>query len=357
MNNPIGFQVIKTNSSSNARLGKITTLHGEINTPAFAPDATYGVIKHLSSNDLNTIGLSIVLGNSYHLSLRPGVELIKDQNGLHNFMKWDKPMITDSGGYQVFSLVHAKKMGKVLEHGVEFRDHITGSKHLITPTTAIQNQLALGSDILVVLDYPVFPNTRSEDNEYSVARTTQWAKESKQAFLNDPRSKGKILIAVIQGANDLDLRKRSYEELAEIGFDGYAFGGHPENDKIAAYTANIIPDEKLKYMMGAGPPDDIKKFANMGWDLFDCVVPTRNARHGLLYTSQGNLRIDNSQFQTDHTPIDEVCDCELCITYSRSYLYHLFKVKEPLAARLATIHNLTFYMKLMEEIKEKIKLD
>ncbi len=352
MDKSIGFEVIKSNPNSKARLGKIITPHGVVETPAFAPDATYGVVKHLSSNDLNTIGLSIVLGNSYHLSIRPGVDLIKQQGGLHYFMKWDGPMITDSGGYQVFSLVHAKQMGKVLDHGVEFRDHVTGNKHLLTPTTAIQNQLTLGSDILVVLDYPVFPNASIKDNEYSVERTTQWAKESKQAFISDPRSKGKILIAVIQGANDFKLRKRSYEELAEIGFDGFAFGGHPEKDDVAAYTANIIPDEKLKYMMGAGPPEDIIKFAKMGWDLFDCVVPTRNARHGLLYTSEGNLRIDKSQFQADQNPIDNVCKCELCTTYSRSYLYHLFKVKEPLAARLATIHNLTFYMRLMRNIQE-----
>lgn len=345
------FEITTPQQETHSRTGLLHTSHGDLHTPAFAPDATYGAVKHLSSNDLNKIGLSIVLGNSYHLSIRPGVELIQKHGGLHKFMQWGKPMITDSGGYQVFSLVHAKKMGKVHSDGVEFRDHITGDKHYLTPEIAIQNQLALGSDILVVLDYPVFPDANKKDNEYSVERTTAWARESKQAFESDPRSEGKFLIAVIQGANDKDLRTRSYHELAEVGFDGYAFGGHPENDEIADYVSQLIPDEKLKYMMGAGPPNDLKKFMAMGWDLFDCVVPTRNARHGLLYTSKCEIRIDNSKYKEDQNPVDENCDCELCTTYTRAYLHHLFKVNEPLGARLATIHNLRFYSSMIEKFE------
>ena len=341
------FEITTPQRETHSRTGLLHTSHGDLQTPAFAPDATYGAVKHLSSNDLNDIGLSIILGNSYHLSIRPGVDLIEKQGGLHKFMQWDKPMITDSGGYQVFSLIYSKKMGKVHDDGVEFRDHVTGDKHHLTPTLAIQNQLALGSDILVVLDYPVAPNANASENLFSVERTPQWARESKQAFEADPRSEGKFLIAVIQGANDKELRKRSYQELAEIGFDGFAFGGHPENDEIAGYVAKLIPDEKLKYMMGAGPPDDLKKFMAMGWDLFDCVVPTRNARHGLLYTSDGDIKITNSQYREDSNPVDERCYCELCTTYTRSYLHHLFKVNEPLGARLATIHNLTYYIEIL----------
>ncbi len=352
---PIGtFEVVAKDNKTKARRGRLYTRRGIIETPAFAPDATYAVLKHLSTHDLEKIGLQMILTNTYHVNIRPGLEVIKEHNGIHNFLKYDKPILTDSGGWQVFSLVYESKMGKVLDNGVKFRDHISGDEHFLTPQKAIDIQLTLDSDILMVLDYPVSPNANKKDNLYSISRTTAWAKISKDTFVKDERSRDKILYGIIQGANDKDLRKKSFEELEQIGFGGYGFGGVPLYDDVVEYTADLIPDSKLRYMMGSGTPDDIKKYVAMGYDLFDCVVPTRNARHGLLYTSEGEMRITNAKFKFDKKPVDEKCDCELCTTYSRSYLHHLFKIKEPLGRRLATIHNLRFYVKMMEEMRKLI---
>ncbi|MCA9392037.1 tRNA guanosine(34) transglycosylase Tgt [candidate division WWE3 bacterium] len=346
MEDKLDFRLNDT-AKDGIRRGQIVTPHGVVKTPAFVPDATYGAVRLLSVNDLENIGIPMVLGNSYHLWLRPGLDLIRQHAGLQDFMNWHKPLLTDSGGYQVYSLVYEKKMGRVVDDGIEFRDHLTGDKYFLTPEQAIENQLTINSDVLVVLDYPVSPDANDTDNEYSVQRTTKWAKRCRIAFDNDSRSEGKLLVAVIQGANSKELRKQSYEELAEIGFDGYAFGGHPENDDIVEYTVGLIPKEKLRYMMGSGVPSDIEKYTKMGWDLFDCVIPTRNARHGLLYTSQGDVRITNSKYQLDKSPVDIDCDCELCTTYTRAYLHHLFRVKEQLGPRLASIHNLRFYVRMM----------
>jgi len=246
-------------------------------------------------------------------------------------------------------------MGRSLDEGVLFRDHMSGDQHLLTPQKSIENQLRLNSDILVVLDYPVAPDANEKDNTYSVERTTEWAKLCKQTFERNPRSQDKTLIAVVQGANNQALRQHSFEELAAMGFDGYAFGGPPENDEVVAYTANLMPEDQPRYMMGSGTPQDIVKYVGLGYDLFDCVIPTRNARHGLLYTSQGKLRITNQNYQQDPNPVDPQCHCELCTTYSRAYLHHLFNISEILGQRLATIHNLTYYMWLMRSIRESLE--
>jgi queuine tRNA-ribosyltransferase len=349
------FSVLKKDTSTKARIGRIKTLHGEVVTPAFIPDATLGVVKHLSLQDLKTVNLQMVLGNIYHLWLRPGMNVLRKMEGLHKFMAWDGPIITDSGGFQVFSLIYKNKMGKVLENGVKFKDHLTGSLHFLTPKKSINMQLKLGSDILMVLDYPVMENCSLRDNKQSVKLTSLWAKDCYKYFLKNSK-KSQILMAVIQGASSRLLRKQSFEELEKINsFPGYGFGGPPLNEKILDYTALLIPDNKIRYVMGGGTPQDIIKAVSMGWDLFDCVIPTRNARHGLLYSFKGELRISQTKYKLDKNPIEKDCPCLACQTYSRAYLRHLFKVKEPLALRLFSLHNLTFYMRRMKKIRQSIR--
>ena len=357
------FQILTKDKTTNGRLGLIKTLHGNIHTPAFIPDATLAAVKHLSSAELEKIGLQIVLGNIYHLNLRPGIKIIEKLGGLHSFMAWPKPIITDSGGFQVFSLVYKSKMGKILTNGVEFKDHLTGQKHLLTAKKSIAAQLKINSDILMVLDYPVFGHSSKKDNQQSVALTTSWAKQSKKAFDQINQKKGLIIMAIIQGANSLKMRKKSFQELEAIySWPGYGFGGPPLNQKVLKYTAQLIPPNRIRYVMGGGTPKDILKAVAMGWDLFDCVIPTRNARHGLLYTFKGEIRISQQKYQYDKKPIEKGCPCQACRAvnqagqkYSRAYLRHLFKAKEPLALRLFTLHNLTFYMRLMKKIRENIK--
>ena len=350
------FKVLKKDKNSQARLGAITTSQGIVKSPAFIPDATFGAVKHLSSIELKEVGLQIVLGNIYHLGIRPGTKLIKKLGGLHSFMDWSGPILTDSGGWQVFSLVYQHKMGRVLEKGVEFRDHLSGKKHFLSPETAIKNQLDVGSDILMVLDYPVLGKASKKDNEASVRLTSKWAKESKEVFGKSKDSEGKVLMAIIQGADSRDLRKKSFKELEAIGpFPGFGFGGPPTNKKILKFTASLIPDDRVRYLMGGDKPKEIVRAVRMGWDLFDCVIPTRNARHGLLYTFEGEIKITQSQYLQDKKPIERDCPCLACSSYSRAYLRHLFKVGEPLAKRLFTLHNLTFYTRLMKEIRSNIE--
>lgn len=355
-NTAMKFKIIKKDKTSRARAGEIKTLHGVIKTPCFVPDATYGAVKHATTCELENLGLQMVLGNIYHLWIRPGIPMIKKLGGLHKFMNWNRPVITDSGGFQVFSLVYRNKMGKVLENGIKFKDHLTGSNHYLTPAKSISAQLSVGSDILMVLDYPVSPAAKKKDNELSVALTSKWAKMSKNYFQKQKESRGRVLMAIIQGANEKNMRRRSYEELSKIDFDGYGFGGPPLDYDILKYTASLIPDEKIRYVMGGGTPKDILESVRMGWDMFDCVIPTRNARHGLLYTFNGEIRMSRQEYTLDQKPIEKNCPCTACKNnYSRAYLRHLFKVKEPLAARLFTLHNLTFYTRLMEKIRENIE--
>jgi len=352
----VGFKVVTTDSKTRARLGRIKTPHGVVETPCFIPDATYGAVKHLSSEELKEIGLQMILGNVYHLGIRPGTKLIEKMGGLRKFMNWPGPILTDSGGFQVFSLVHKNKMGRVGRNGIKFKDHVSGQEHFLTPEKSIQDQLNLGSDILMVLDYPVFPGESQNKNRYSVSSTTRWAEKSKNYF-DKHGGKDKILMAIIQGAGDRDLRKRSFQELGKIGFfSGYGFGGivNRQNLNVLDYTANLIPEEKIRYLMGSGPPKQIVKAVAMGWDLFDSVVPTRNARHGLAYTFSGEIRIWQEKYKLDKKPIERDCPCSACRNYSRAYVHHLLKIKEPLGQRLMTIHNLTFYMRLMKRIREAI---
>ncbi|MFH1601523.1 MAG: tRNA guanosine(34) transglycosylase Tgt [Candidatus Shapirobacteria bacterium] len=350
------FSVLKSDSKTQARTGVINTPSGKVFTPCFIPDATYGAVKHLSALDLKEICLQMILGNSYHLWLRPGFEVIKKAGGLKKFMGWPRPLLTDSGGWQVFSLVYQKKMGRVGNMGVEFRDHLTGAKHFFTPAESIKIQLNLGADILMCLDYPIAPKGSKKDNKLSVKLTTKWAKESLEAFQKSKNSKNKMLLSIIQGANNKKLRKINFQELEAIScFPGYGFGGPPENNEILAYTASLIPNNRLRYLMGGGPPKQIVQAVSMGWDLFDCVIPTRNARHGTIYTFSGKLNLKKSQYRLDQASLDKNCPCLTCQTYTRSYLHHLLRVKEPLASRLLTIHNLTFYMRLMAWIRKSIE--
>jgi queuine tRNA-ribosyltransferase len=347
------FQVKKKDKNTSARLGVIKTENGIVETPCFIPDATYGAVKHLSGEDLKEVSLQMVLGNIYHLGIRPGTELIEEMGGLAQFMNWDGPILTDSGGWQVFSLVYQHGMGKVEKDGIRFKDHLTGKEHFLTPEKCIQQQLEVNSDILMVLDYPIAPEGGKNENNYSVSLTIDWAKKANEYLIK--KKNKKMMMAIIQGANNKDKRKQCFGELEEIKhWPGYGFGGPTENDVIIDYTASLIPDNRLRYLMGAGPPEQIVRSIAMGWDLFDCVIPTRNARHGLAYTFSGKLRIYKKKFELDNKPIEKDCPCLACQNYSRAYIRHLIKIDEPLGKRLMTIHNLTFYMRLMKRIRQEI---
>lgn len=350
------FQVEKEDKNSRARVGEIKTDNGVVKTPCFIPDATYGAVKHLSSQDLKDVGLQMVLGNIYHLGIRPGTKLIKNMGGLRKFMNWDGPVLTDSGGWQVFSLVYRHKMGKVEKDGIRFKDHVSGIEHFLTPEKCLQQQLDVDSDILMVLDYPIAPEGGINENNYSVSLTVKWARKAKQYL--EGEKKDKMMMAIIQGANDKDKRKECFTRLEKINnWPGYGFGGPTVNDEIIDYTADLIPADRLRYLMGAGPPEQIVRSAAMGWDLFDCVVPTRNARHGLAYTFSGKVRIYKEKYKLDKNPIEKGCSCFACQNYSRAYIRHLIKIDEPLGKRLMTIHNLTFYMRLMKRIREDVRKD
>lgn len=373
---------------------KIRTKSGELQTPFFMPDATRGFVKSLSSKDLESALVGPMVVNTYHLYLQPGMELIGKAGGVHKFMNWNKPLLSDSGGYQVFSLIHKNpKMGKVTDDEVEFRSPLDGSKHYITPEKAIQIQFDLGVDMMVCLDDPPPNNYSKEKIQKAVERTLAWAKRcmieyKKQIRIRKIEKENRPLIfCVIQGGEHLDLRKKCVEGLIEIGFsaeggpalgwDGYGFGArHVDGEgnflgEVLEYTANLIPDDSLKFALGIGTPEDIVRCVSYGWEMFDCVIPTREARHGRLFLRKNNfqsissnkknqdfydvINITNSKFKDDFGVIDEECDCELCRNYSRAYLHHIFQIKDPLAMRLTSIHNLKFYSDLMEKIRQNIK--
>jgi len=349
------FSIKTRDKNTRARVGEIKIENGVVETPCFIPDATYGAVKHLSAEDLKKIGLQMILGNIYHLGIRPGTDVIKKLGGLGKLMNWDGPILTDSGGWQVFSLIYRHGMGKVKKDGIRYKDHLSGKEHWLTPEKCLQNQLDVGSNILMILDYPVAADAKLSENRYSVSTTARWA-EKADDFLKKERVEDKMVMAIIQGANSRDLRKECFTKLEKIrDWPGYGFGGPTVNDEIINYTANLIPENRLRYLMGAGPPEQIVRSVAMGWDLFDCVVPTRNARHGLAYTFSGPIKIYQSQYELDKRPIEENCPCLVCRNYSRAYIRHLLKIDEPLGKRLMTIHNLTFYMRLMKKIREDIK--
>lgn len=333
------------------RLGTLITAHGPVSTPMFMPVGTQGAVKALSPDDLLELGASIILGNTYHLYLRPGDELIARRGGLHRFSRWNKPILTDSGGYQVFSLSALRSLS---EEGVEFRSHIDGSYHLFTPEKVVRIQRNLGSDIMMVLDECVAYGADKAYTEKSTGLTYRWAKRCREAYPSDTGLN--LLFGITQGGFFTDLREKSVEEICSIPFDGYAIGGlsvgEPKEEmmEIMRHTAPLLPAEKPRYLMGVGTPLDILESIASGIDMFDCVLPTRNARNGTLYTSQGKINIKRAQYREDDSPLDPNCSCYTCRTFSKAYLRHLYVAREILSYRLNTIHNLAFYIGMIRRV-------
>ena len=346
-------------SDGAARAGTLTTAHGDIETPVFMPVGTQGVVKALTPRDLVEAGASIILGNTYHLYLRPGDELVARRGGLHRFSGWSKPILTDSGGYQVFSLSDRRK---IEEHGVQFRSHLDGSAHMLTPEKAVDIQVNLGSDIAMVLDEcPALPST-AEVIDKSLELTARWARRSRTRF-QELREKipGPISqFGIVQGGSFPDLRAKSAELTVSIGFDGYAIGGLSVGEpietmyQVVEQTTPLLPSAQPRYLMGVGTPLDIIEAVARGIDMFDCVLPTRNARNGQLLTSEGPLNIKNAQFSEDDGPADPACGCYTCRHFSRAYLRHLYMAGEMTGGTLNTLHNLTFYLDTMRRIREAI---
>jgi queuine tRNA-ribosyltransferase len=348
------FEVIQKDAATRARLGRIETDHGPISTPAFLPVGTLGTVKSLTSDELVQLGAEVVLANAYHLYLRPGHETIRKLGGLHAFIHWEGPILTDSGGFQIFSLASLRKIS---EEGVTFQSHLDGSLHFLTPEKVIEIQKALGSDIAMVLDECVPYPSPHPYVKTSTALTTLWAKRC----LHLRREDGPALFAIVQGGTYQDLREESAKALVDLAFQGYAIGGlsvgEPKDTlrEVLEWTTPLLPENAPRYLMGVGTPTDILKAAMLGIDLFDCVLPTRNARNGTLFTSSGKMSIKWAQYAEDGRPIDEACMCYTCRHYSRAYLRHLYLSKEILSSRLNTIHNLYYYFGLMKRIKEAIR--
>jgi queuine tRNA-ribosyltransferase len=341
------------NTDGLARRGQLVFDRGVVETPAFMPVGTYGTVKGMTPEELADSGAHICLGNTFHLMLRPGTEIIKQHGDLHDFMHWDKPILTDSGGFQVFSLGDLRK---ITEEGVTFRSPINGEKILLTPEKSMEVQRDLGSDIVMIFDECTpYPATEKEA-ETSMQLSLRWAQRSKDAHGDNASA----LFGIIQGGMYEALRDISLAGLEDIDFDGYAIGGlsvgEPKDDmmRIVKYTAPKIPAHKPRYLMGVGKPEDIVESVRRGIDMFDCVMPTRNARNGHLFVSEGVVKIRNAKHKTDTAPLDENCDCYTCKNYSRSYLHHLDKCNEILGARLNTIHNLRYYQSIMEGLREAI---
>lgn len=351
------FELIKKDSRTKARLGKITTDHGEIQTPIFMPVGTKATVKTMKTDELKNLKAQIILGNTYHLYLRPGTEVIEKAGGLHKFMNWDRPILTDSGGFQVFSLANIRN---IVEEGVEFRSHIDGSKQFLTPEKSMEIQHVLGSDIMMCFD-ECAPYPSSYDYiKNSMERTSRWAERCKE-YHNDKEDQA--LFGIVQGGMYKDLRKISAQDLVSLDFPGYAVGGLSVGEpldlmnEILDYTSDYLPENKPRYLMGVGTPDYLFEAVERGIDMADCVLPTRIARNGTLMTSKGRLVIKNAKYKDDFSKPDDECDCEVCQNYSRAYLRHLFNVDEILGLRLATIHNLHFLIHLMEEIRKSIAND
>lgn len=344
---------IVSSEDGDARAGVMHTQHGDFNTPAFMPVATQGSVKAIDTADLMNVRASILLANSYHLSLRPGVDVMESMGGLHRFMDWSGPILTDSGGFQGFSLAHLRK---VTDDAIVFKSHIDGTTHIFTPETAVKCQEIIGADIIMPLDVCVPSNSDRLATEEAVGKTTSWANRSMEA----QSYSGQILFGIVQGGMFKDLRERSVKEITSLGFPGYAIGGLSVGEsksqmyEIASFTTSMLPSEMPRYLMGVGSPEDLVESVARGVDMFDCVLPTRVARNGSLFTRKGRINIANSSFKTIDGPIDVDCDCKTCTTYSVAYVHHLFRAKELLAYRLATIHNLRFILRLMEEIRVSI---
>jgi queuine tRNA-ribosyltransferase len=347
------FELIQKSTETNARLGRIHTSHGSIETPVFMPVGTLATVKSLTPEELDELGVQIILGNTYHLYLRPGHDTIATLGGLHKFMHWDRPILTDSGGYQVFSLA---KLRKIADNGVTFQSHLDGSKHLLTPEKAVEIQEALGSDIMMCMDECTPYPATYEEAEKSLDLSNGWAKRCLNCRTGDENA----LFGIVQGGMYQDLRAQGVETLVDLGFDGYALGGLSVGEPkeamhdVASFTLPLLPQDSPRYIMGVGTPEDLLELVSLGADMFDCVIPTRNARNGQLFVKTGTLNICNAQYQNDKSPVEDDCTCYTCRNYSKAYLRHLFMAKEILAHRLNTIHNIHYFMTLMAELRKAI---
>ena len=353
----VTYELIKKDSRTKARRGRVNTPHGPIETPVFMPVGTAGTVKAMKPEEVRDMGAQIILGNTYHLYLRPGHEVVKAAGGLHKFMNWERAILTDSGGFQVFSL---GAMRKISEEGVEFRSHIDGSKHILSPEKSMEIQNALGSDIMMAFDecapYPADRNYVKN----SLERTTRWLKRCKEYHKNTEQQS---LFGIMQGGMYKDLRKQSAEEIVELDLPGYAIGGLSVGEpkeimyEVMDDCVDYLPADKPRYLMGVGSPDCLFEGVERGIDMFDCVLPTRIARHGMAMTSQGRVNIKNAKYERDFTPLDPNCDCYTCRNYSKAYLRHLFKSDEILSSMLMTTHNLHFLVNTMAGIRKAIEED
>jgi queuine tRNA-ribosyltransferase len=350
------FELLKTDPSG-ARLGRLHTAHGTVETPAFMPVGTAGTVKGLTQQMLEELGVEILLANTYHLFLRPGHERIREMGGLHRFMSWSRAILTDSGGYQVFSLADLRA---VREEGVHFRSHLDGHEHFLTPERAVEIQVALGSDIAMVLDECVaLPADRTRVAE-AARRTLAWARRAQQHFARVADPERQALFAIVQGGTDATLRRENTAALVALDFPGYAIGGlavgepHELTCAMTSVVTEQLPADRPRYLMGVGKPEHLLEYVTRGVDMMDCVLPSRNARNGQLFTRQGRLQIKNAEFVTDQRPPDEACACMVCRRYTRAYLRHLFVSGEILAATLNTYHNLYFYLETMRRIRQAI---
>ncbi len=353
------FKIDSVDVHTKARTGILSTAHGAIQTPVFMPVGTNATVKAVFHEDLLKMDAQIILGNTYHLFLRPGMEIIKEAGGLHQFMGWERPMLTDSGGYQVFSLA---KMRKVEDNGVLFQSHLDGSSYFFSPEEIITIEGILGSDIMMPLDECVaYPCDHKKSNE-AVERTTLWAKRSREFFLNQPSQRNRqLLFGIVQGSTYHDLRKKSAEDLKSIGFDGYAIGGLSVGEpkelmtEVVEATEPHLPKDAPRYLMGLGMPDQIVASVGQGIDMFDTVIPTRYGRYGSAFTKNGRIVIRNGEYAKDKNPIDKACSCFVCQKYTRSYIRHLFNTHEILGLQLVSYHNVYFYLDLMKQIRKAIK--
>lgn len=353
------FHLEHTSGDSAARAGIIYTDHGIIHTPVFMPVGTQGTVKTMTPDNLNDIGAEIILGNTYHLLMRPGSDLVARHGGLQKWSTWNKPMLTDSGGFQVFSL---SDLNKISEDGVEFRSHWDGSKYIFTPENVVDVQREIGSDIMMVLDectpYPCDYNYALQSND----RTMRWAQRAKKRWLEKPgvHDYYQSLFAIVQGSVYEDIRKNSVNNLVEMDFEGYAIGGlavgEPKEEmyELTQFCTEILPQEKPRYLMGVGTPEDILTGIELGVDMFDCVMPTRNARNATVFTSEGRLIVRNATNKDDDNPLDPGCECQVCKNYSRSYIRHLINVNEILGIHLTTYHNLYYYINIAKEARRAI---
>jgi queuine tRNA-ribosyltransferase len=347
----VRFELLATDGA--ARRGRLTLAHGAVDTPAFMPVGTYGAVKAMAPDEVKALGAQIVLGNTFHLWLRPGLEVIAAHGGLHRFMGWDGPILTDSGGFQVFSL---GALRKISEEGVKFASPVNGDRLFLTPEESMRIQRVLNADVVMIFDECTPHPATHDEAAQSMRLSLRWAERSKRAHEGNPNA----LFGIVQGGMFEDLRDESLAGLAQIGFDGYAIGGlsvgEPKADmqRILAHTAPRLPQERPRYLMGVGTPEDLVNAVALGIDMFDCVLPTRNARNGWLFTRHGTVKIRNAVHATDTRPLDETCPCPTCRNFTRAYLHHLQRVNEILGARLNTLHNLFYYQQLMAEMRDAI---